>query len=1281
MKRKIITVALTLALIFMTAGGTLAIYSAKAEETTYYVCFSDSNYSKYDRYKLERDDESGEYFLRDVRLSSSVGFNVQTEDGVKYALTDGKDLKVEDSAVARYDIKFSPSAVYSTEALSDDDYKKTDCHVTYKFHSPESVQVEIGTDDGGFTATDFKYNGYQNAYDVYYYSATLSQGTVVKKTTDGEEETHTAETDGEYRILYTPGSTRQGQDYLFNKDGVYGTGDGYEFHIYMEKSPLYYLSVEGGTANKRADTEQIDGKDYYKMVRREANVAAEEYRVGEFFFAERDSSFRFKVWQKEPNGNMKLIDDDNDEDTETSKITVADVGWYEYSFTATSGRYVSAVVEKERRFGGYYAVGDFNGYCFESNGDVNVSAKYAFSLVEKDDDDFNEDYEQYKLELEVTRKDLKDGDFEFYISDGKNKYKNGTEYIKLNVDGKYKVLFSPDHLYTVNNRYRASLIDENKDYDEIRISTVEEYEAFADKCSQSATYSQKLSVYLTADLDFSGREFKPVKQFYGKFYGGYHSLKNIVIESDKDEASVFNFVTKSAAIERLSVYMTIKSDENDYAGFVARNYGTLRDISVYGEVWGKNYVGGVCAYNGVSKVDESSPSLDSANVSQYGKIIGCKNNATVKGRSNVGGIVGFSSGEILGDKNADCVNYGTVTPDTMRSNVTFTNIGGIAGFSAGKIAGAINEGKVGVNAIGVYVGGISGYNTGEVYYSSNHGEIVAAKYAGGCIGGYGVLAENKSDSAGYFGGLDYNAILKKYFNGGNSDTSEVVDGGKHAIDYAINNGRVKANSYVGGLVGVSYRDGTDIRYGYSVADLTCSTGDYLGGILGSGNTSTVTSCFASGTFTADGSNSSYVGGIVGYAKDVHGCMSNAELFGKSYVGGIAGKIVGNISSCYTNVTIGDDAKESGLFGAIAGDTESFSSASGASPSGFTCNYYIGGIGGIGGADYSGAEFNNAATPIKKAQLLSKENISSALAQEFDHALWRGGKTENGFPVLTCFYEAEDLAEFDEDGLFAKFESDFEKCMDDAAQATVSVVFMEWNEDKGDLYDDDGKLSVSSFEKIYSVRTFDGNVDYNSVAFKFAKNENGQYVFRGNDAVYFVKWKAVSSGDGDTIMVYADYEIALSTIEASGTTSALIEGLFREGTQATVVRLGDYYTVRFTLDGAEYRESNYVVKWRVDGKPESYVVSAIDENNNEKTIESKASGDNYVRFEASDGTYFKVIEKHITGNNNATLWLIIALCVSASGLIVAIVFICVLGKKLKRKSATESVSEQTDSNEV
>ncbi|MDE7087657.1 MAG: hypothetical protein K2O67_05645, partial [Clostridia bacterium] len=676
----------------------------------------------------------------------------------------------------------------------------------------------------------------------------------------------------------------------------------------------------------------------------------------------------------------------------------------------------------------------------------------------------DKEFPQYAINFTVTDKQLNDGDFEFYITDGDAVYKNGTRYIAISRAGEYRLLFSDEHFYGNGRRYRYVLSDDKKDYTEIEIGTAEEFIDFAKKCTASADYSKDKAVYITKDIDFAGVNFVGAGEFSGKFYGGYHTFKNVTLSAD--QPSIFNIVKRDGLVERLNIEITCTDKKAEYVAAVGRNFGTVSGVTVTGSISGNNYVGGVVAYNGRSPENETSGSADTNTVYRLGVVQNCKNLAAVSGSVHCGGICGFNSGEITA-----CTNQGKVNYLKQSSSSANFNLGGVCGYSAGKITDCTNVAEVNGGSEVLYAGGICGLSTGETYFCFNSAPVSARRYAGGIVGYFGTI-NSENDRNDIFGGLSIEEIYNRYF--GDDTSFEEAQGEANIITYCKNTGAVTSVSYAGGVLG--YSDAAvKISACISEGEVAVTAGSYAGGIAAyfTGATALIQSCYSYGNVSAKGLNGGkYAGGIVGYGNNVSSSFSVCRISGEDYLGGIAGYNQSGLTCCWANVIIiggGDNV------GNIAGFTDALNNAADSFGTGFSYNYYIENeadpCGGVGRRSY-GKNYDFAACDIDGADLAFGGTVSPYLAKEFnDGGNWQG--TDGvAYPVPVSFFEAEECEEYGDDTAFAKlFEShskEFSESALNGAKVLCTISFLEWNEDNGRLYAD-GELQLADFELIALIR--------------------------------------------------------------------------------------------------------------------------------------------------------------------------------------------------------------------
>lgn len=247
--------------------------------------------------------------------------------------------------------------------------------------------------------------------------------------------------------------------------------------------------------------------------------------------------------------------------------------------------------------------------------------------------------------------------------------------------------------------------------DTVTIATVQDFTNFSKQCTRD-TWSQGITVELTADLDLSGSDFTPVPIFQGTFHGNGHTISGFSFEKKGSKTGLFRTLTASAVVEDLTVEgdLAPQGSASQAGLLVGENYGTVSRCAARGSVSGQEDIGGLVGLNGES-----------------GCIQSCTSAAAVTGVTNVGGITGQNLGAVENSSNTGEIN-------TQADQETPTSVGGIAGLSRGTIRGCTNSGAVGYQHVGYNMGGIVGLQSGEISNCSNTAPIQGRKDVGGIAG-------------------------------------------------------------------------------------------------------------------------------------------------------------------------------------------------------------------------------------------------------------------------------------------------------------------------------------------------------------------------------------------------------------------------------------------------------------------------------------------------------------------------------------------------------------------
>ena len=1260
--KKIFFVIFTISICLLSLFG-IDMKAEEASDPKYYVTFSTDNYSKKQKNAMTLDNDH--YILENVELESTTKFRVESNNGAVYFNKNNKEMSVNVSTATKYNIYFSENYIY------DDDHTtgsltKTDCHISYEYYLKPSYKVVVNNESDSKVEYELKFNQYNSSYDEYYLDEVkLNKDDVITFLTNNNEnasystelETYSCPSSGTYKIIYTPTKVKDGNEYRFNESGIYGYGDDYKYNAYINEADLYYIVFKDKLVSKydttsNVVTQIIEGETAYKLDYNRDNTLG-GYITLDFFVNQVDYNLNYLIYRlDEISNNFILIDDDNDDDTVVSKIQIDDYGWYKLIFnTLGNDKYTTRVNKEDRPINDYYLSANINNYLFDNYGNYVLNDDYKFVKIEEDDDLYNKDYVQYILKLTIDAFNAKNN-VEFFITNGVDDYKDINDYIILNQAGTYEIIFSNEHVYSRGRYYKYTLVMDENPKEEITIRTEDDFKAFVDNCNSDSEYSINKIFNLTKDINLSKYSNLKITSFSGEFNGNYHTISGLNINNDNEteESSLFLIVTKKGIIKNVEFKdVSIDSGDGSYVGVIGKLFGTCENIEVSGSISGSNYVG-VIAYMGNYKLDSDDSSVDSTKNIGYSYAKNITNYCVVLGKSYVGGIVGFNGGKVVESKNEGKINYKQYpTNDNVRC------IGGIAGYSIGEIISCENNNSVGYTSVGVFVGGIAGLSNGAFYFTTNNGKVLGRSNVGGIVGYYTTVSSD-SDYSDYFGSSEYDDIINSFLN--SSDNDDVVSSAnlnKNIILYCYNTANVVGNSNVGGICGIVDIK-SSIRGSINKADISVENGSYVGGIVGNLKNGTVSECLVYGNIFASGLNmAKYVGGVVGYLDGtISYSMSYTIIKGSDYLGGIAGyatkasQVISNISDCYFVVDT-----TSAYIGNVLGYADSLEPSDLSFNELIKYNYYVeNDFGGINRINYGNSSLY-AACGISRDDLVSYNILSIKLDNRFSNDYYIGGITSNAYPYLKLFEELADSDDFDVTLDYNKLGTKQINILFDVqkscARKSQIYIFMEWNEDKGDVDD------LDSYEINSIARSYNNTIpDY--PVFRYATSKNGSYYYQGDKNKYAVSWNK-----SDSILIYAKYDVITTSISSSDK-EIIVEGEFLPNTVLEVKRNGDNYVLVFTVDGKEVYYNDIVVKIN---KTNVGVYVCDDENKN--TTDSSVYGD-YTKFNLTNSNIeFGIIKVDNSLPNYAYLLIGIAstVAVCAIALIVTVVV-----KKKKEKKNTE-----------
>jgi filamentous hemagglutinin family protein len=257
----------------------------------------------------------------------------------------------------------------------------------------------------------------------------------------------------------------------------------------------------------------------------------------------------------------------------------------------------------------------------------------------------------------------------------------------------------------------------------------------------------------------------------------------------------------------------------------------------------------------------------SGSVADVGLVNETVNSLLTNGPSNVGGLAGFSSGNIT-----NAYVSGNITSDYLVGMVGYgisSEVGGLVGANAGLISSSYTTGNVGGQTT-TAVGGLVGINCDCFGTPTN--ALIESSYSSATVTG----------GLGSFGGLvgmniSDGAISKSYASGSvtggdNSDVGGFVGNaasGDITQSYALGSVIGGASSRVGGFVGWNSGGGL-ISQSYARGSAVGGDNSYVGGFVGENffsctgcNPPTISESYSTGAATAGAS--ALVGGFVGYS--------------------------------------------------------------------------------------------------------------------------------------------------------------------------------------------------------------------------------------------------------------------------------------------------------------------------------------------------------------------------------------------------------------------------------
>ena len=242
-----------------------------------------------------------------------------------------------------------------------------------------------------------------------------------------------------------------------------------------------------------------------------------------------------------------------------------------------------------------------------------------------------------------------------------------------------------------------------------QITTAAELKWFAD----AAKTTPEIKGKLTADIDLNHRNWTPIAAFSGELDGGGHTVSSFYCKATGTAALV---AKNSGTVKNLTVSGKVVGDDNT-AAIAAENTGTIENCTALVQITGGKYTAGIAAVNS-------------------GTVRRCTNGGAVSGAQYVGGVCGQNKGtKTAAALVEDCVNTGMIrATGYMLGGIVGDNDGYSDDFAKTTVRRCANSGHIiGTAAIlRAYVGGAVGRNNGTVNGLYNTGCVESL---GGCVGG------------------------------------------------------------------------------------------------------------------------------------------------------------------------------------------------------------------------------------------------------------------------------------------------------------------------------------------------------------------------------------------------------------------------------------------------------------------------------------------------------------------------------------------------------------------
>jgi hypothetical protein len=300
-----------------------------------------------------------------------------------------------------------------------------------------------------------------------------------------------------------------------------------------------------------------------------------------------------------------------------------------------------------------------------------------------------------------------------------------------------------------------------------------------------------------------GNGFDPIGDatttFDGTFNGTGAVIANLSIDREGSQVGLFGKTGFGSVVENVTLEDVDVSGGNVFGGLAGENDGTVKNVSVTGNVSGgetSSAVAGLVGRNeGDGTVTNSSATGNVSGGSRVGGLVGKNSDGTVSDSSATSDITGTGSdvGGLVGD------NDGTVSDSYATGDVSGPgpSIGGLVGINQKIVTRSYATGDVsGIGDSSEDIGGLVGSNDDKVTRSYATGTVSGNTGAGGLVG--------DNDGTVTDGYWDTETTSQDSSAGGTGLTTTQLKGNESLADFDFENTWAVVNETRNGLPTVSY---------------------------------------------------------------------------------------------------------------------------------------------------------------------------------------------------------------------------------------------------------------------------------------------------------------------------------------------------------------------------------------------------------------------------------------------------------------------------------------------